>query len=334
MGIRALRKILLGKEGTAGTAVETTTYWRGRGTLEDTREIVFPPEDVGYLSGLNRVYTPKLGGQIELEETEATFEQFPYLLSGGVLKCESGTVDGAGPGYIYEFNFPTTAANSISTFTVEGGDDAGAEEMEYGFVKEFSLSGVGGEALMMSGLVVGRQVAPTTFTATAELPTVEEILFSKGKLYIDAASGTLGGTLKSNTFLEMKLEVDTGWREQYTGEGNTYFSFVKNIGPEALLDLIFEHDAIAVAQKAVWRAETATQIRMIWTGSALSTASTYTVKTLIVDLAGSFEKFEKIDERDGNDIVTGRFRMRYDADAGASGFAGQIVVATSMAALP
>ncbi len=335
MGIRALRKILIGKEGAAGSAVAATTYWRGRGALEDTRELVFPEEDVGYLAGLNRVYTQKLGGQIELEETECTFEQIPYLLTGGVLKCEAGTADSAGPGKIYEYTFPTTAPNSVSTFTVEGGDDAGAEEMEYAFVREFGLTGVGGEALMMSGTLVGRQIIPTTFSAsTVSLPAVEEILFSKGKLYIDAASATLGGTLRSNTFLEMSLDVDTGWREQFTGDGNEFFSFIKNVGPEVMLDIIFEHDSIAVAQKAAWRAETPTQIRMIWQGTALSTAATYTHKTLQIDLAGSWEKFEKLDERDGNDIITGRFRMRYDAAAGGTGLAGRVIVVNTLVSLP
>ena len=44
-GSRALRKIQLGKETTAGIAVAATTLWRGMGTVKDNREVVFPEED-------------------------------------------------------------------------------------------------------------------------------------------------------------------------------------------------------------------------------------------------------------------------------------------------
>ena len=59
MGIKALRKILLGAETTAGTAVAADTIWRGIGGLKDNREVITPDEDIGYLSGKARNYCPK-----------------------------------------------------------------------------------------------------------------------------------------------------------------------------------------------------------------------------------------------------------------------------------
>lgn len=316
MGVKALRKIQIGIESTAGTAVAADEIWRGRGTIEDELEIKFPEEDVGYLSPLNRSYIPKVGGKIELEEIEATFEQLPYLLTCGVLKVESGTADGAGTGKIYEFIAPTTAEAAISSLTIEGGDDAGEEEMAYCFAEKITLSGKGGEAVMMSATMLGRQVAASTFTGSLTLDTVEEILAGKGKLYIDAVAGTIGTTLKSNTFREFKLEIETGWKRKFTGDGQVYFSFIEQVGPKVNLEITFEHDAIAVAQKVTWRAETPQQIRLIFTGGALTTPGTaYTYKTLTIDLAGMWEKFDKIDEEDGNDIIKGTFRGGYDATA-------------------
>ena len=51
-GVKALRKVQLGLESTKGTAVAATALWRGTGTIEDKREVVFPDEDIGYLSGV------------------------------------------------------------------------------------------------------------------------------------------------------------------------------------------------------------------------------------------------------------------------------------------
>ena len=50
-GIKKLRKLQLGRETTAGTAVNATDLWRGIGTIEDQTEVMFPEEDIGYLSG-------------------------------------------------------------------------------------------------------------------------------------------------------------------------------------------------------------------------------------------------------------------------------------------
>lgn len=315
MGVKALRKVQMGLESTAGAAVAADEIWRGRGTLEDTRELVFPDENVGYLSGVVRSYTPKLGGQIDLDEVEATFEQLPYLLTCGISKDEDGAADGEGSGKVYSFAAAASSEAAISTMTVEGGDDAGAEEMEYCYAEKIKISGKAGEAVMMSATLKGRQVAPTTFTADLTLDAVEEILCSKGKLYIDLASGTIGTTLKSNTFREFELEIDSGWIAKHTAEGQTYFSFIEQVGPKISLKIVFEHDATAIAQKVYWRAETPLQVRLIFTGSALGTAGTYTYKTLIVDLAGLWEKFDKIGDADGNDIISGTFRAAYDSTA-------------------
>ena len=127
-GVKALRKIQLGDESSAGTPVAASTIWRGMGTISDQREVVHVEEDVGYLSGTDRTYVPKLFAELELEETEATFEQLPHILEMS-LKDETPAQDGTGSGYIYQYEFPTTTQPTIQTYTIEGGDDQQAEEM-------------------------------------------------------------------------------------------------------------------------------------------------------------------------------------------------------------
>lgn len=331
VGVKLLRKLQFGRETTAGTAVAATTIWRGMGTIEDQREVQFAEEDIGYLSRVDRSYIPKLAAALSLPSVEATFEQLPHLLEMGV-KTATPAADGSGSGKIYTYTFPTTAANTIKTYTIEGGDNIQAEEIEYCYVESFTLEGGAGEALKMSAEIRGRQVSLSTFTTTATLPVVEEILVSKGKLYIDTAGGTMGNTQVSNTLLSFTLNVATGLQAVYTADGQLYFSLVKCVGPEITLDVTFEHNASAVAEIAKWRAETPSQVRLLLEGSALQTAGTsYSKKTVKIDLAGLWEKFSAIGDQDGNDTVTGTFRARYNSTAAK--FA-EITVVNELAALP
>lgn len=317
MGIKALRKIQIGLETTSGTAVAADTVWRGTGVIEDRREIINPDENIGYLSGVDRTYCPKLLAAISFDPVPATFEQLPVILCSGVKNVSTGVTDTGGSGKVYTYTFPTTAANSIKSWTIEGGDDAGAEEMAYAFVESFEISGNGGEALNMGAEWLGRTVSTAAFTTISPMVplVVEEILFGKGKLYIDAVSGTIGTTEKSQTLLGVSLKVTTGWITKFAADGQLYFSWPQSTKPEVMLDVTFEHNATAVAEKLAWRNQTPRLLRLKFEGSTLTTAGTFTYKTLIIDLAGKWESFGTLDEQNGNDIVTGTFRAGYDATA-------------------
>ena len=330
-GIRALGQVQLGREGTAGTPVAATTIWRGRGMIQDDRVIKFPSEDVGILTGTDRSYIPKLGGSLLLESVPATFEQIGHVLSMGVKEA-AASADGAGSDFIYEYIFPTTAANTIKTYTTLTGDNNEAETMEYCFVTDFTLTGDEGEAWMIAANVIGRQVAVGTFSATAPIPTVEEMLFQKTRLYIDAATASWGGTIKSNTLLAAQFTYKTGNKAIFAADGNLYFSAHKSVMPEIRLKLTFEHDTIGAAQKILARAQTAQKIRLDIAGSALTSAgTTYSTKKCIIDVVGKYEKFNKIGERNGNDIIELELLGRYNADAAS---AGLIYVVNELAAIP
>jgi hypothetical protein len=206
--------------------------------------------------------------------------------------------------------------------------------MEYCFVESMALRGEQGGPLMVSANWIGRQMSLCTFTGALSIATVEEILFSKGKLYIDAIGGTYGSTQKSNTLLGADLNLTTGWIASDPGDGNLYFMFHKYAPTvfNAELQVTFEHDATSIAEKVKWRAQTAFKIQLKFEGSALGSAgTTYTYKTLIINLAGKWTKFNKIDERNGNDIVTGTFQARYNATAAS---VGQVIVVNEVASVP
>lgn len=318
-GIRGLRKLQLGQETTAGTAVAASTIWRGMGTIKDDRKILFPQEDIAYVSGVDRTLTPKLQASLSFDEVVANFEQIPYMLEAGI---QTATPTTEGSGYLYTYTLPTTAKNTIKTFTIEGGDDQEAERMEYSFVQSLEIGGEAGGPLNMSSEWVGRQVALNAFTGALSVPTVEDIPFSVGTLYIDDVSSTHGSTEVSSTIISASLKLVTGWVPRFTLSGNKYFSTHEfNAGAlEAMLELTFLHNSSAAAEKVNWRAETARNIRLEWLGTALTTAgSTFSNKAVQMDLTGKWESFEKLDENEGNDVVAGQFRCRYNATAATFG---------------
>jgi hypothetical protein len=331
-GIRALAVTKLGLEITSGTAVSATRVWRGPVAMpEDAREMTFVEENTGYIGGTNRSNVAKKQANIAFPETPATFEQLPIILMCAIENVTAGTADGTGSGYVYQYDYPTTSKNTIRTLTIEGGDDQRVDEAEYAFVTDFTIAGAAGGPVNMSANWTGRQLTDAEFsTSGVTLPTVEEMNFGKSYLYIDAVSGTHGGTVKSNTVLGFSFQSNSGWMPVFTPVGtDVYFDFAKYVGnEEPKLEVTFEHDSSAETEITAYRAETPRLIRLDINGATLTTASNFTTKKLRFDLAGKWESFSTIDEQDGNNTVTGVFAVRYDETAG---WRGQIKVVNESA---
>lgn len=329
-GRRALRKVQLGREATAGTEVDATTIWRGIGTLLDNRKIDRVSEDVAIIGGTTRTNTPMKGGSINLTQTPATFEQLLHVLEASV-KTATPSQDGAGTDYIYTYACPSTSGNTIKTYTIEGGDDTGEEQMLYCFVKDWTLSGSGRTAWQLSANWQGRDVAPGTFTSALNLPAVNSMNFGMSKLYIDAIGGTIGSTVKANTLRMANVKYASGIEAKDTADGRLDFSFAQGTSYTLTGQLEFEHDSIALAEKIKWRAETAALVRIKVEGTvAFATpGTTYSVPTVFINLPMKYSNFEKIGEANGNDIVTGSFFAAYDTTAAvAPSFVDVVELAT------
>ncbi len=315
---RSTRKIQLGAETTAGTLVAATYIWRGLGIgLKDERKVERIPEDIGLLPPTSRSATYFLAGSLSMPSQVATFEGLPYIFAASIKSVVTGVADGGGAGKVYAYPEPVAATkNAIQTYTIEAGDGHAAEVGEFGFVEEWELSGAKDGAVMLNAKWRTRQVAAQAFTGSLVAVTPEAILFNKSRLYVDATSGTLGATQKTKTFTRFSLKKSGGWKPIPTsGDGQLYFGDIDYTDPKYLLDLTFLHDATSVAAKAVWRAETGALIRMNFIGSTLTTAGTYTTKTLNLDLAGKWTEFDVIGEQDGFQVCTGKLEGMLDTAA-------------------
>jgi len=311
-GSRALRRLQFGVEATSGTPVASTFIWRGMGVIKDNRDITFPEEDVGILGGTDRSYVARKFSELAMPSVEATFEQLPYIFEAGIA-AEVATQDGTGSGYIYEYLAPTTAQNTVNTYTIEGGDDEQAEEFDYAFVKHFNLSGDGQGALFLSADWTGREASDTTFTGALSVTTVEEILVNSASLFIDDSGGTVGSTAVSNTLFGIDLDWTTGLQEYWAVDGSLDFSLIKFTSDDIVLTMTYEHNTSAVAEKAKYRAGDTRLVRLLFEGADLATSGVYSKKTLQIDLAGVYEDWSALEDQDGNDVITATLRCRYSS---------------------
>lgn len=316
-GVKTLRKVQLGRESTPGTAVAASTIWRGPAIMpldDQTKEM--PEENIGFSSLTTRLYTPKKFASMAFPATPATFQGIQHFMEAGV-KTVTPVQDGVGTDYINAYPLPSGDANTTKTYTLEGGDNKIVEEMEYGFLVDFELSGKKNEAWMLTGNWHGRQSTVSSFTGALSVPAVSEMLFNKSKIYIDNVGGTIGTTQIANSWIEAKLKVTTGLKAQFTGEGNLYFSFMDFIGAKASLELSFLHNATVAAERVLWRANTARQIRMLIEGNTVATpGTTYSKETFRIDAAGVYKSFgPPNDEDEGSNVNKVMFECAYDATA-------------------
>lgn len=319
-GVKALRKLQIGKETVPGTAVAATALLKSMsGVIEDTRVVTFPTEANGNFGGSNRSYVAAVGAQMTMEGI-ATFEEIQYVLRSAFVNDAAPTTD-TGSACVWNYNAPTVTAvpsTDLATCTIEAGDNQEAEEMEFSYVESFSMSGRFNEAWNVSAVWKGRQCSTSTFTslASSDMVSVEEMLFNKTKLYIDPTTDTIGTTQIAGTLIGATWNYETGWMQKPVADGNLYFQDVKQIGPTSTLELVLEHNTQGSLVKDAFKAGTAKQLRLEIIGNALTTTdATHSTKLMYIDMAGKWESVSGLDEQDGDDIITATFRAGFDTNA-------------------
>ena len=316
-GLKAFHRIQLGAESTAGTAVATTEYWRGVGAMpEDARTIEFVEELNNIAVPTDRSYTSQIMSTMTLQSTPATYEQLPIILSACMKDVTPVADSGGASGYIMAYDIGTSTPNTIKTYTIQAGDNQQAEQMDYAFVTDFSLSGTAGEAVMVSSNWVGRALATDTFDSATLISDIEEILAGNGQVWIND-SGSIGTTAVSDTVLGFDLQVTSGQQPKFFIDGNRldYNYVYYNIDNfDVTLSLVYEHNSTGVAEKAAFRNETTRAIRLRFDGSAVgTTGGVYDNKTLIIDFVGRYTAFGALTDQEGNSIynvtMTGKYNV-------------------------
>ena len=222
----------------------------------------------------------------------------------------SATVDIAGielsaSVYTWTFTPSLLAASSPNAYTIEYGDNVQAYEVEYGMVSGIEISGAPDEALKVSAEMFGRQMTACTFTTLATFPTVEPVLFNKGKLYIDDAWASIGDTQKSATLVEFTLRIDTGLVPLKAADGTLYFSIVAEKARGVELDMTLHwNSTVSLTERAAWAAQTKRALRLQFEGTTLENSYK---KTLTLDVWGVYSDWETLTEKDGASVVAVKF---------------------------
>jgi hypothetical protein len=340
-GISALSQTLIGVEATHGTG-NPTTHWRGTDKAKDMLSVVFPPEKVGKFGGTLRSYIPKTGGEVELDG-DATFEQLNYIWNSAFYHVDPTT--DVGSSQIRTWNLQTSSSDPYSssdldTLVIQSGDNVDVERFQFGFVREWTLSGKSGEGCQIQAVVQTR--APTTDTAFTAIGDTdldnpcETLLMSMASLYIDPSTDTPGTTQASMTILDFSLKHTTGWVNIEAKDGRLDFTDIKHTGDDDMtLNVSFEHNGVAVAEKNAWRNQTERVIRLKLDGTIThSSTDTYTTNEEIIDLYGKWQTFGNagLEEQKGDNIYKGVFKVGYSAKANVN--KAKFVSITEMATLP
>lgn len=341
-GVTALEKTLIGVEALAGASTDApTTHWRGMGKIKNRREIVFPEERVGRIGGTTRSYTSRTGGEVELEG-DATFEQLPYIFNSGIY-LTTATTD-SGTGYVRQWDVQSAstdllATTDLATLVVESGDNNALKVSRFCFTREFTLAGKQGEGMTIAATLESR--APSTSTGFTTVGSTdlenacETIVFSKVALYVDDSTGTIGTTQVSETILDFSHKHTTGWVALPARDGRLDFSNIKHIDDEIILEMTWEHNTNAETEYSKWESEAERAIRIQWTGTALTSAGTYSTKLFRIDMVGKWSSFaaDGLEEEDGDNVVKGTFRVASSVLGAAAGKCTYLVV-DEVATLP
>jgi hypothetical protein len=321
-------KVQLGREVTPGTSVAATAVWRGEfAMLMDDRERVIVQEQIGAFTQAERSYDGRYGATWAQPSTPLTFEQVLHILEAGI---KTATPSGSGPyNYTYAYPFTGTSVNTIKTYTIRAGSatvSSDIRETEFSFVEDFELSGTYGEAWMMQSNWRGRQLTASSYTGALTVPTVEEAIFSKTNLYIDATGGTIGTTLKAGVLVGASVKVKTGLIPVPVANGQLYFHTYKWTQPEITFSLTVELEdtvGLVTAERAFYESHTVRLIRLSCAGTS--------DRAININIAGVYDSVGGYENSDGNTTVTLEGHV---VASSADSLSFSVAVANNLAAVP
>lgn len=219
-----LSKVQLGLESVAGTLVPATHILdcEGGATLDFLDEVQLPR----YLTGvaqptIQNAYIAGTAARLTVKDTPCSFQLLAYL-------CNMAIKAVVGPATAFAFPLPTTAPNTISTFTFEAVMARILQEYEfgYGFISKLGISGdceADGGTMKVNCVIEGRKAVPSTVTASLALIPSREMMNLRAAAFKVDALGTAAGTAAATTGVlrAFSLDLETGWQPKAYADGRT-----------------------------------------------------------------------------------------------------------------
>lgn len=298
MGSSIFSQYQYGVESTRGTAVAATKVLgaKPKGVPLDRQWT-----GVKFANGRRTQYNAKRNDELLVRDSltfdansPLYFQALPLFhqcsLDGTITPTET---TGGQADYAWAVAPSLTAANDPDTFTLEQGDDTQFFETEFCMINSLKMAGTipaDGSAAPVTGEFgyFGRQMTPTTKTASLSLPTGLEMMNAKlSRLYSDTTWAGIGGTELTSVLRGWELEIITGNEPKYFGSANKYFDSYGEGQLGAMLTLDLEGNATAQALYTLYQAGTERAVRLKLPGSQIGTGVNYLYQ---VDLFGYFSE--------------------------------------------
>lgn len=300
MGIKALRKIQIGREGIKGQATAATAALVGALTMVERPTVYRPDDERATLAQYSR--SIKVANLAELTlEGDLTFQQVLYALHMGVLGGVTPVAAGTN-GKEWVFTPSITASGAYDSFTIEYGDDVQAWEVEYCLARQIEISGGMGEPVKIRANLFGRKMSQCTFTSGLIPPAVEPAIATKARLYINDEDEAMGATEKSATLISWVFTINTGLIPVRYADGMLDFSAYSEQYKGVELRMTFAFNSGAEAEHLKADGETLRLVRIRVDGSTIAPDSQH---RLDLDVCGIWlpDRWSTLGERDGEDIV-------------------------------
>lgn len=308
-----LRRLQIGLEATAGTAVAATQKLVG--------EAVYRPEVERYFESHPRgVRAPVTGGGTDVRKGstinfagELTFEEiiYPFLL--GLVNDAVPT--GAGP-YTWDFTPVLTAPAAVKTATCEyvigdGSTEHYERESAYMFCRSLEIQLAANQPAKMSFELVGRSEKTSTVTASLTPVTGRTIVPSNlFGLWIDDTWANLGSTQKTGLIRQATLRVNFGLEPDYTLDARADLDHTGILSQElgASLQVVVEHNADAATEIGNWRTGTVRFYRLAADNGAAAGAN----KQITLDMAMKHMSEPDFSQDAGIELATFDLGLEYD----------------------
>lgn len=201
-----------GLETTAGTLVAGTFKHKGNATFKMDDAIAIPEFDynLGILGGnVEGAHITDTASTLTWEDCDFTAEDMIWL---GNMAIKS--VPGAASSFA--FAFPTTAANTIKTFTHELVTATQEYEFGYGFCESFNVHGdvaADNGRILYNAVIKGRQAAPSTATGSLGFLTAHHPLnINDATVHFDTIGTAAGTAAATSGYLRaFNMDIKTGW---------------------------------------------------------------------------------------------------------------------------
>lgn len=242
---------------------------------------------------------------------QPTYDELVYLLSS-LVAYAAPTQQSSTTAYLWTHTPASAAEDTVKTFTVEQGSSVRAHKFAHGIVTELTLSGDRSK-VELSGTFLGQQV--TDGITLASSPTVVAqvpILPKEFDVYVDTASGSLGGT-KLDRVLSWELSLKNRFSPLWTVDSaKSSWATVVETAVDATLKLRVAADSNGMGLLTPMRAGATRFARLKATSAAL--AGTAIPYSMTFDMAGQIGTAPgEIGDTDGVYAIDWTFNAVHDA---------------------